>query len=174
MNKTDFLAAFDGHSNAYARFKVIDVKLDDLVTALNKLRPNGCFGSGQISDRGIYFEGCKESPDGLLSELTAELHCKGFADIDAWYGSPYFVAYKNGTEYNDYTASWGYGSPSPYMMYMPVVPDGNEDMCDEWAAFVIVKDNESSEIFYTGAGCVDTETKELFADIVKNHKEVAA
>ncbi len=165
VTKEEFLQEFNGHGNAYASFQVMNVSLDDLIGALNRLRPNGCFGSGKVDDKSIYFEGCKELPDELLPELTEELHCRGFADIGSWYGEPYFIACENGYEYDDYTAEFEEGFPSPYD------PDSfeEENDCDEWDVFVTVTDNLTGATFNTGEGCVDTETKKMFEDIVSKH-----
>ncbi len=166
IKKKDFLTDFNDHGNAYASFVLIDVKLDDVIDALNELRPDGCFGSGAVKGRGTYFEGCKELPDELLSEITEKLGCKGFADIGSWYGDPYFIACENGYEYDNYTAVFTDNSPYPY-------DDTDEDECNEWDVFVTVTDNESGVEFFTGEGCISTDAKEMFEEIVNKHRKAA-
>ncbi len=167
LTEKEFLTEFNGHENAYASFILIDVKLNDVIDALNELRPNGCFGSGKVDEHSVYFEGCKELPDDLLPVITAKLHCRGFSDMGSWYGDPCFAACENGYDYDDYTAVFTDNSPYPYDA------DTDEDDCDEWDVFVTVTDNRSGVEFFTGEGCISTDAKEMFEDIVSKHRKAA-
>ena len=167
ITKKEFLTEFNGHGNAYSSYMVIDVGLQDLIKALNEINPDMCVGSGVVSKNGksIYFEICKELPD-LIADITAKLHCKGFADIGGWYGSGYFAACYDGVEYDDFTAEWE--DDNPYRR------DDDCTDCDDdddtlWDAFVLITDNESGETFHTGEGAVDYESMLMWEDLVDNH-----
>lgn len=161
ITKKEFLTEFNGHGNAYSSYMVIDVKLDDLINVLNEIDPDMHVGSGVVSDSGrsICFEICKQTPD-LISTITSKLHCKGFADIGAWYGAGYFTSSYDGGEYNDFTAKWRDNSP-----------DRQDDDDMEWDAFVVVTDNESQETFYTGEGACDKDTMEMWKNLVDTHRQ---
>ena len=165
ITKETFLKAFNGHGNAYSSYCVIGVTLDDLLKTLNELNSDMCVGSGQVEDKCIRFEICKESPD-LIFPITEKLHCKGFADIDGWDGYSYFTACQNGKKYDDFTAGWIDESPCRRDWdYDNANELGDEEI--EWDAFILVVDNESNVEFYTGEGCVDYETLNRWKALVK-------
>lgn len=174
ITKKEFLTEFNGHGNAYSSYMVIDVGLQDLIKALNEINPDMCVGSGVVSKNGksVYFEICKELPD-LIADITAKLHCKGFADIGGWYGSGYFAACYDGEEYDDYTADWMNDCPErhdyDYPDYDYDDEDNDADTDMEWDAFVVVTDNETGEVFYTGEGAVDYETMLMWEELVETH-----
>ena len=180
ITKQDFLTDFHGHGNAYSSYMVIDVKLDDLIAALNKLNPDMCVGSGRISETGrsIHFEICKESPD-FIGDITYELHCIGYADMGAWYGEAYFVAYKDGAEFDDFKAEWRDDCPErrdyDYGPDDEVDEDGeplSEEELDQkmdWDAFVTITDNFSGEKFETGDGAISYDQLDKWKDLVNNH-----
>lgn len=166
--RESFLQEFNGHSNAYASYCVIGVQLDDLLRALNKINSNMLVGSGVVSEKAITFEICKESPE-LIADITRELHCTGFADIDAWYGEGYFVAYKDGAEYDGFTAVWDDDCPRFRD------EDAEEDAEEEDAlydCFLTVTDIESGVEFSTGCGGVDSEQKAKWEAIVNSHTPI--
>lgn len=170
--KEDFMTEFDGHCNAYSSYMVIGVKLKDLLKALNEINPELCVGSGRLGKNSISFEISGELPS-LINDITAKLHCKGFADIDSWYGAGYFEASYDGKEYNDYTAKWEDGSPErrdyDYPDYDYDSEDSNPDVDMDWDAFVLITDNESGENFCTGEGAIDYEQLQYWTEVVKTH-----
>ena len=174
ITEKEFLTEFNGHGNAYSSYMVIDVKLPDLINALNEIDPDMCVGSGVVSENGksISFEICKCLPD-LIVDITAKLHCKGFADIGAWYGSGYFEASYDGGEFNDFTAEWEDDNPDrrdynyPDYDYDDEENDADVDM--DWDAFVLITDNESGEIFHTGEGACSYEVMQQWEDLVDTH-----
>ena len=170
ITKEDFLQEFNGHGNAYSSFMVINIKIDDLIKALNDIDPNMTVGSGTVSETekgsSIYFEICKRTPD-LIYNITEKLKCKGFADIGGWYGDGYMVAANCGKDYDDYTAVWADEDQPCRRDY-----DVDKDLPDEeiyWDAFVEVTDKESGESFNTGEGCICYESMKYWRDIVEKH-----
>ena len=151
-----FTKEFDGHANAYSSYMVIGVTLHRLIEVLNDINPDMIVGSGKVSETGksIYFEICKEMPD-LIHKITSKLHCRGFADTDAWHGDAYFEASFDGKSFDDFTAKWRDGEPT-----------SDEDL---WDAFVTVIDNESKEIFEAGEGSCDKDAMERWKHLVDTH-----
>ena len=156
ITKATFLKPFGGHGNSYSSFTVVDVWLDDLIDALNAIDPEMIVGSGEIEEHCIRFEVCKTQP-GLIHDITAKLHCKGFADTGAWYGPGYFEASYDGAETDEFTAVWESGCP-----------DHRADE-DVWDAFVIVTDPDTGVIFSTGDGAVSAEDLAYWQDLVRKH-----
>ncbi len=167
ITKEKFLTDFNGHGNAYSSYKVINASLNDLIDALNDIDADMCVGSGKIESNAIYFEICKELPD-LIQPITEKLHCVGFADIGDWYGSGYFVAYKDGKEYDDFTAAWDENCPER----RDYDYENGESLSDEevdWDAFVTVTDNPTGVTFQTGSGAVNYEIMSGWQELVNRH-----
>ncbi len=167
MTEKEFMTEFNGHANAYSSYMVIDVELSELLKTLNNINPDMCVGSGVVSKRGISFEICKELPD-LIYQITKELNCKGFADIGGWYGAGYFLAAKDGEDYDDFSAYWTDGNPERRDWEYPE-PENISDEDVDWDVFLFVKDNGSGEIFYTGEGAVDYESMKMWKELVDSH-----
>lgn len=155
ITKENFLVDFPGASKSYSNFYVIGKTVDEVIECLNKLGVDPDYiGSGQESEHGVEFRIFGVLPE-LIYDITGELHCTGFADVD--WDECYFAAAKDGDEYDDFRAEWVDGCPF-------VRDEGGFD------AFCDVIDNESGARFSTGAGAVGTDTKNYFEDLVNSHK----
>ena len=176
ITKDSFMNDFDGHGNAYSTYMVIGVSLKDLIGALNEINPDMCVGSGKIDKRhrAITFEICKESPD-LIYDITKKLNCQGYADEGAWYGTAYFMAAKNGKDFNDFKAEWRDGSPdrrdweNPDYDYDAEFSNPDEDML--WDAFVLITDHQTGAKFYTGDGAIPYEDVDMWSELVNKHRK---
>ena len=161
LTKEMFFAPFDGHGNAYSSYMLIGVTVDEVINMFNKtnlVEYAESIGSGKYDEAGgsVSFEICKETP-ALIYDMTGILNCKGFADMDTWYGTPCFLAADNSKDYDDFTAKWETDNPYEYE------DDGI------WDAFFSVTDKKSGAVFHTGFGAVDEETKEHMEEIVIQH-----
>lgn len=166
IRKEEFLKEFNGHCNSYSSFMVIDVEIDDLIRVLNEIDPDMCAGSGIISGRSISFEICKESPD-LIYDITRKLHCRGYSDIDGWYGDTYMEAAKDGEPFDDFKAEWTNGAPERRDWDTDDTNKPDEEI--DWDSFVTITDNATGETFNTGGGAVDYKTMTYWKDIVDKH-----
>ena len=154
---------------AYTRYMVTGVRLDDLLNALKEINPDMNTGEIKEEKNCISFEIGRKTPE-LMQTITEKLHCRGFADIGAWYGSAYFAAYDNGETYDGFTAGWTDGSPER-REYDFI---NGEDIPDEditWDAFVTVTDKETGAVFYTGDGAVSHDEMLAWQEFINRHKE---
>ena len=162
----DFKKKFNGHNKSYSSVMLIGrcLTIQDVVNTLNELTPefideNSTIGSGygRASKEAGYdvvgFEICREMPD-IVFPLTAKLKCTGYADVN--WDETYFVAAKNGENYDGFSANFAEGCP-----------EYREDDC--WDAFIDIMDDETNEVFSTGAGAVNDEQMLYFKDIVRKH-----
>ena len=169
ITKAEFLKDCGGHDGGYSSYMVVDVSLDDLIDALNEINPDMRVGSGRVSETGrsIYFEICKETPD-LIGDITAMLHCRGFADMGAWYGEAYFTAYSDGEESDDFIAEWQEGFPERRDLDHKNADElSDEDI--EWDCYITVIDKVTGEKFETGDGAVSYDVMLKWRDMVENH-----
>ena len=160
ITKKEFLNDFGGHGNTYSSYKVLTNDLDAVIAALNEINPEMCVGSGVVEEGAIYFEICKEGPD-LIYDITAKLHCVGFADMGAWYGQGCFEAAKNGKEYDGFYAEWR--DDCPYDRYEEGEDEQNYDV------FVTVVDRETKITFPTGEGAACTDALFYWTNLVNEH-----
>lgn len=165
ITQETFFAEFNGHANAYSSYMLIGVTPKQVIDMLNNYHRAGFkpehVGSGCYNEatRSVSFEICKGLPDEIHA-FTSALQCKGFADIDAWYGHPYCECSENGHDTDKFYAYWDEGQ-EPY--------HDDPDKEDEWNAFFTLVDPDTGAEFGTGAGAVDTEIKEEFETIVNRH-----
>ena len=166
ITKEKFLMDFGGHGNSYSSYLVLNTTVDDVIRVLNEIDENMCVGSGEVQDNHVYFEVCKESPE-LIYLITSKLNTIGYADID--WEATYTVCAKNGEDYDGFKAEW-----LPDMHYCR-----DDELCEDedeenalWDAFVVITDNETGAVFNTGAGAVDKEIEEYYADMVETHSGV--
>ena len=185
ITEKDFFNDFDGHNDAYSTYMLIDVKPEDIINVLNEIDPDMCVGSGVISEtaRSVSFEICNKSPE-FIQKITEKLHCTGFADTGSWNDAPHFVAYKNGEEYNNFTAEWTDDGPSKncydtfdeeydeeyetdetYEEFCKRIPD--EDAF--WDIDILITDNETGETYHCGEGLLEYDDCLYFRDLVEKH-----
>lgn len=160
ITKKEFLNDFEGHGNAYSSYKVLTTDLNAVITVLNEINPEMNVGSGVVEEGAIYFEICKKSPD-LIYDITAKLHCVGFADMGAWYGQGCFEAAKNGNKYDGFYAEWR--DDCPYDRYEEGENEQNYDV------FVTVVDRETKISFPTGEGAACTDALFYWTNLVNEH-----
>lgn len=160
ITKENFLMEFNGASNSYSTYLVLNTTIDAVIDVLNKIGDidERCVGSGYERDGNVGFEIFGETPE-LIHDITKELQTIGYADTD--WDSTYTACSKNGSDFDDYTAEW-----EPDMHYYR--GDFDEDD-DSWDAFVIITDNTTGTQFHTGAGAVDKEIEQYYADMVAKH-----
>jgi len=158
IKKEEFLLGFNGHSNSYSHYMVLNTTIDAVIAVLNAIDESMCVGSGVERDGHVSFEICKEEPT-LIHDITKRLNTIGYADTD--WDETYTVCSKNGEDFDDYTARW-----EPGMFYFR----GDFDKSDKtWDAFVEITDNETGAIFHTGAGGIGKKTMLYYKDMVEKH-----
>ncbi len=165
ITQEEFEMEFGGHGTAYSSFMLIDVTEEQVLTALNLLEhelSRSIVGSGREEEyrspddvwhRAVHFEVERIDPS-FVHELTAELHCKGVADMGSWYGSVCFEVSRDGSEDLSFVkAFWEDGCPLP----------ADNDLYD---ATFIIQDKETGATFPTGEGAVDMEEVERFQSFI--------
>lgn len=155
IERESFFREFNGHANSYSRFLVLNKTAEEVIKVLNDIDSDMTVGSGNEENGAVYFEICKELPD-VIYKITKALNTTGYADID--WNATYTVCAKNGDDFDGYTADWLQG-----MHYY-------RDEDGLWDAFVDITDKETGVVFHTGAGAVDREIEQYYADMVKSHR----
>lgn len=164
-NLEEFFTSFNGHNNSYSSYMLIGKGLTAqyVLDALMKLDPEMRVGSGYEEPSKtegytvVRFEICKGLPE-LVSDITKELNCIGYADMD-WDTTYYWIS-QNGDGYDNFTAEWDEDMPYDRSI------DGEDDLYD---AFVTITDSTTGDKFKTGAGAVDKDVMDMFADLVHSH-----
>lgn len=161
ITKESFLMDFNGFNCSYSSYLVLNTTVEAVIDVLNTIGIDENYvGSGHEANGNVGFKILKESPQ-LIHNITDKLQTIGYADTD--WDSTYTVCSKNGNDFDDYVAEW-----EPGLHYLRE-EDMEEDDEECWDAFVCITDNTTGTEFHTGAGAVDKETEEYYADMVAKH-----
>ena len=169
ITKESFLRDTHGHNCRYSTYMLIGQKItiEGVIDMLNHIDvnqlsyreplgqavANGKKVHGKDGYRAVTFTINKEMPT-LIYTFTSALECIGYADTD--WDQSYFIAAQDGSDFDDFTASWQ--DEFPYY---------REDDC--WDAYVEVVDNTTGMLFYTGSGACEEDVRDYYEDLVNPH-----
>lgn len=161
MIRDDFFVETNGIWSSYTSVMLLGVTSGQVIDALEAIDPDMEVANGyEDEDKGVVgFDVFGLFPDDIIYDLTKALHCIGYADT-SW-DAHYITVAKNGDDYDDYTADWDTNGRGDVMHF-----DRGDGY---WDAFVVLTDNSTGVEFYTGAGAVDKEDEEYYANIVYSH-----
>lgn len=161
ITKTQFTSTYGGHSVPYTLYKVFDTDVDQLVETLNEINTKMPVSDGREEDGAIMFEVEGEYP-ALLNIITAKHHCTGYAYWGDWDGEGgWFGAYKDGKEYDNFTAEFVHNTPSR------TSEDKNEEE-STWDVDLVVVDPDGCS-FLIENGCITEDAMKKWRCFVKEH-----